>query len=150
MAFALFCSIFNYKQSDMQIESPCHENYSKMDKRADGRYCTACEKVVIDFTKLSNTEITEVIRKQSSDSICIRAKSFQFEQTNLFNKVIYNLRERIFTIRLNPLRLAFMGLISGIAVFSSSCIGKKTSSIPAYDTNTKDSVTTNQNTAPKK
>lgn len=138
----------------MQIESPCHENYSKMEKRRNGRYCSSCEKMVVDFTGMSNEQVTAYLKKQSSQSLCIRAKSFQLEDKNRFENLIYNLRERIFAVRSRPLKLAFLGLISGITVFTSSCIGKRMDHTHppywSYDENPKDSVATSHQTPSKK
>lgn len=135
----------------MRIESPCHENFSKMDKRANGRFCSSCEKVVIDLTNMSNEQIAEHLKKQSSSSICIRAKSFQLENKNRYEKFIYTIRERMFKISFTPARLAFLGLLSGLAVFTSSCMGKKCEPIgPSYDAGQKDSLATKQHNTPQK
>jgi hypothetical protein len=48
----------------LKIESPCSQNWASMQTNANGKYCLQCSKNVLDFTKLSDKEILQVIQKQ--------------------------------------------------------------------------------------
>jgi hypothetical protein len=39
------------------IPNPCHENWELMTPQEQGRHCKVCNKVVTDFTTMSNEEI---------------------------------------------------------------------------------------------
>jgi hypothetical protein len=43
----------------LTIKTPCHEDWNKMSSSQQGRFCNACEKTVIDFSKLSDSEIID-------------------------------------------------------------------------------------------
>ncbi len=41
----------------IQIPEPCNENWNEMNPQEKGRFCGSCQKVVIDFTTMSDSEI---------------------------------------------------------------------------------------------
>ena len=43
----------------IQIDKPCHESWDAMTPKEQGRYCNACEKIVVDLTKYSDQEIID-------------------------------------------------------------------------------------------
>ena len=118
----------------MKIETPCTEDFSAMTKNNWGRHCSRCNKTVVDFTKMSTAEIQNHLAS-SSGEVCGRFKSLQLEQKNGFEKIVFQLRERVSNINIKPMRLAFLTLISGITAFTSSCMGKVQNS---YDENKTD------------
>ncbi|MGK4566434.1 carboxypeptidase regulatory-like domain-containing protein [Flavobacterium sp. 3HN19-14] len=61
------------------IDEPCHENWSDMQPQNGGRFCGSCVKSVIDFTKLSDSQIISILQKSNGASICGR---FNKEQIN--------------------------------------------------------------------
>ena len=63
----------------LHIPEPCHEDWSQMSPREQGRFCASCAKEVIDFTALSRKQITEKV--QSGKSICGRYRKDQLETT---------------------------------------------------------------------
>lgn len=59
----------------IQINEPCHENWSDMTDADMGRFCGVCNKVVVDFTKFSDAELFNYFsaRKESlSEKLCGR------------------------------------------------------------------------------
>jgi len=47
------------------IPQPCHENPASMQKNEQGKFCSACEKNVRDFTQMTDNEILEIISKEN-------------------------------------------------------------------------------------
>ncbi|MHA4808073.1 T9SS type A sorting domain-containing protein [Flavitalea flava] len=41
----------------LTIKSPCHEDWANMQTNGTGRHCAACQKVVVDFTSMTDAEI---------------------------------------------------------------------------------------------
>jgi hypothetical protein len=41
----------------LQIQNPCHENWDDMLEEEKGKFCLACQKTVVDFTKMRDAEV---------------------------------------------------------------------------------------------
>jgi len=77
------------KNTFLKINKPCSENWDNMPQNELGNYCHLCSKTVIDFTQLSQSEISKKIRK---GNICAKVTQKQldsplldFETSNNFN-----------------------------------------------------------------
>lgn len=115
----------------MKISSPCHENYQAMTPSAGGRFCSSCEKVVVDFTRMSTPEIKDYLQNTTSQEVCGRFKSPQVGEGSRLEKLIWNLNERIQTkVKFVPARVAFIGILTGLSAFMSSCMGKVVENYP--------------------
>ncbi|MGN6402148.1 MAG: carboxypeptidase-like regulatory domain-containing protein [Flavisolibacter sp.] len=66
------------KKINLSIPKPCHENWNQMTQVEKGRFCNSCQKVVVDFTTMSDRELAAFFKKYSG-SLCGR---FQQEQLN--------------------------------------------------------------------
>lgn len=126
----------------MRIESPCHEDFSKMSKTEAGRHCKACETVVVDFTKMNDNEIKSFMLNYKGESMCIRAKSHQLDTRTKFESFLINIKHFASNrISLSPLRVAVLTAISALLTLSSCFMGKRMDTpIHAYDQPVKDSV----------
>ena len=62
----------------LNIPEPCHEDWQKMSPTQKGKFCASCQKEVIDFTKLSATEIAR--KTKNATQLCGRFTSTQLEQ----------------------------------------------------------------------
>src|SRR5882724_12291071 len=62
----------------IQIPTPCHENWQNMTPNDKGKHCMSCQKTVIDFTNMSDRQILAHITNASS-SVCGR---FNGDQLN--------------------------------------------------------------------
>lgn len=51
---------------NISIPKPCHENWEAMTPEEQGRFCSVCAKTVIDFTKASDKEIIEHLKKDAT------------------------------------------------------------------------------------
>jgi hypothetical protein len=58
------------KKLQIQIPTPCHENWENMLPVEKGRFCASCQKQVTDFSKMNDREIAVFFKKTSSNSIC--------------------------------------------------------------------------------
>jgi hypothetical protein len=50
------------KTLTISIPQPCHEDWNSMTETERGKFCSACKKEVLDFTKLTDTELLTLIR----------------------------------------------------------------------------------------
>lgn len=55
----------------LNIQNPCDEKWNSMQPHDRGKFCMQCSKEVIDFTKLDNKEIIQII-EESNGRICGR------------------------------------------------------------------------------
>lgn len=65
------------KKMRISIENPCHEDWQGMTPEAQGRFCSACEKTVIDFSQMSDAEILQYFSQPRTEKVCGRFKSEQ-------------------------------------------------------------------------
>lgn len=65
----------------INIIAPCHENWDEMTANEQGRFCDACQKTVIDFSKMSDLEIYHALHNHKG-KICGRLTLQQIENFN--------------------------------------------------------------------
>jgi hypothetical protein len=51
------------KHIQLSITDPCHENWDSMTKAEQGRFCTSCQKQVVDFTSMSDSQLAAFFKK---------------------------------------------------------------------------------------
>jgi hypothetical protein len=66
------------KYISIQIPTTCHEGWDNMTANAQGRYCNSCEKTVIDFTGMTDTQLANFF-KSKAENTCGR---FYADQLN--------------------------------------------------------------------
>ncbi len=64
---------------ELKIENPCSADWSEMSATEKGRFCTQCEKTVIDFTKFSDDAVIKLL-EQNKGSMCGRLHNSQLER----------------------------------------------------------------------
>jgi hypothetical protein len=52
------------------VPNPCIENWSSMKPQNQGRFCSSCQLVVTDFTKMDDQEIIQYFRTHQNEKIC--------------------------------------------------------------------------------
>ena len=62
----------------IHIPEPCHEDWNEMTPKEKGRFCQACDKVVVDFRKKTKSEILDIIDKAAGNT-CGRFYSHQLD-----------------------------------------------------------------------
>ncbi|MEO5893720.1 MAG: carboxypeptidase-like regulatory domain-containing protein [Ferruginibacter sp.] len=60
------------------IPEPCHENWHAMNIIEQGRFCTSCQKDVIDFSKMNDPEIFDILLKGDANK-CGRFSAAQMK-----------------------------------------------------------------------
>ena len=68
------------KQFQLDIPQPCHEDWNKMTPEGKGRHCASCEKIVVDFTTMTQKELIEFFQNPPQ-KVCGR---FQKEQLRTY------------------------------------------------------------------
>lgn len=70
---------------NISIPFPCHENWDAMTPETQGRHCKACDKVVVDFTNMSDEEIIIYLQK-TKENTCGRMTKHQLTEHPTLNK----------------------------------------------------------------
>lgn len=52
---------------EVRIENPCGEDLSKMKPTQRGKFCSACQRDLVDFTKLPDQEIIKIFHQTNGD-----------------------------------------------------------------------------------
>lgn len=65
---------------ELSINSPCHQNWQEMTSTEKGRFCNACEKEVVDFTIMSDSEVLHYFLHRKRDNVCGRFETSQLNR----------------------------------------------------------------------
>jgi hypothetical protein len=129
-------------ENKIRIQNPCNENWSSMSTDKNGRFCTSCNKTVIDFTKMKAPEIQKYfVENSTNESICGYYKFNQVENEN--NTKYTNLKNRFNQIKVKPIKIVALLSLSFLFSFSSCFMGKRAED-QSEDAIENDSVTTNK------
>lgn len=126
------------KPIEIYIENPCNEDWNKMKPTDQGRFCSACQKEVVDFTNFNQAQFKyyfEVKYKQqtNSDYLCGRflTKDLQTKTSSTESNVAT--RQQTIKIKYKNLTFTQLFILSFILSFfigiSSCSIQHKTSQI---------------------
>lgn len=69
----------NKKAIFLKVENPCTEQWNSMNVSENGRYCMACEKVVIDMTTWSDQQFIDFFNRNTG-AVCGRVKRHKTNQ----------------------------------------------------------------------
>lgn len=64
-------------QLNLNIQTPCSENFNQFKPTEKGGFCNSCDKEVIDFTKMNSEEIITYFKAKSEKNTCGRFNSNQ-------------------------------------------------------------------------
>ena len=65
----------------LSLQFNCSENWAQMSPQEQGRYCQQCQKVVTDFTHMSDEELLRVLSSPRQQPICGRFNHNQINKT---------------------------------------------------------------------
>lgn len=68
------------KNIQLHIPEPCHENWDQMSPVDKGRFCSSCQKQVVDFSLMSDRQIAEFFKRPSTGSVCGRFMTDQLDR----------------------------------------------------------------------
>jgi hypothetical protein len=68
------------KAVQIHISQPCHENWHNMTPKEQGRFCGSCEKIVVDFSKMSDKEMLNHLSKAVGQPVCGRFANDQLNR----------------------------------------------------------------------
>ncbi len=63
----------------LHIPEPCHENWDAMTQKEKGKYCQSCNKIVIDFSVMSDRQVIEYFKKTTGKT-CGRFNNDQLQR----------------------------------------------------------------------
>ena len=65
----------------IQIPEPCHEDWNKMTPKENGSYCGSCEKTVVDFSKMNDSQIAQYVAEHPNEKMCGRFANTQLNRS---------------------------------------------------------------------
>jgi hypothetical protein len=68
------------KHIQISVDNPCLENWENMSPVEKGRFCGSCQKQVVDFTSMTDSQIAAFFKKPSTGSVCGRFMADQLER----------------------------------------------------------------------
>jgi CarboxypepD_reg-like domain/Secretion system C-terminal sorting domain len=68
------------KKLQLNIADPCHENWDNMAQADRGRFCASCQKEVIDFSNMSDSQLAAFFKRPPSGSVCGRFHGDQLDR----------------------------------------------------------------------
>ena len=105
-------------KDSLKIETPCHEDWTKMSPNKEGRHCGVCDKTVVDFTVMSQGEITNYLSNNYKAQICGRILVPREKEAAIqikLKRLYKNIEDKI---RFKPLRISLLGSLSLIMLIA--------------------------------
>ena len=108
----------------IQIKNPCNANWQEMSPASSGKYCCACEKVVVDFSKMNAVQIKEYFTESAEEKICGRFLISQVDEklNPLAKNYLYLFFSKISRAIIIQLLIFLM---TGSFVWLGSCVKKQ-------------------------
>ena len=64
----------------ISVPQPCSEDWNKMTPQEQGRFCDACQKCVVDFTKYSDEQLLNFFTQKNAKNTCGRFREDQLDR----------------------------------------------------------------------
>jgi hypothetical protein len=102
-------------QQQIQIPTPCHENWEGMKQQEAGKFCGSCSKIVVDFTSWEVNDIFSYLKQNKGT--CGRFKKSQMEPVEVAEDLVVSIANSNFS----TLRKIAAIIVVVFVVGTSSC-----------------------------
>jgi hypothetical protein len=75
-----------YMKNLVSVPNPCHASWDKMKPQENGRHCNSCDKIVVDFTSMSDEELRDYFKQHQSQKFCGHFKAEQVKRLKIIVK----------------------------------------------------------------
>ncbi len=111
-------------QVNISIPDPCFANWNNMQANSIGRHCNSCNKTVVDFTKMDESEIKRYFIVNSNDKTCGRWKNYQLNIPSKTEKLLLDFKDYVsLNVKLNPIKVSLLTLVTALLSFTSCIMG---------------------------
>jgi hypothetical protein len=102
------------------LEFECPEKWENMTPQENGRFCGKCERVIIDFTSITNNEILRMISESGGKKLCghFNASQLQSSYGDYRDKVVALYRRAYNLKRRTPLRFALLSFATVLMILT--------------------------------
>ncbi len=77
------------KSIQYAIKNPCDESWNEMTPESSGRFCSSCQKTVVDFTVMSDFSIVNYLENHQHEKVCGRFTKPQLERVYTLNQPVF-------------------------------------------------------------
>jgi hypothetical protein len=70
------------------IPEPCEKNWNEMTPEAGGRFCSSCEKSVVDFTNMPDFSVVNYLENHKHEKVCGRFTKPQLDRVYQLNEPV--------------------------------------------------------------
>lgn len=67
----------------ISIPHPCTQSWEQMTPSGNGRHCMACDKVVTDFTGMSDRQVQDFFLEHQGEAVCGRFRKVQLDRIRI-------------------------------------------------------------------
>lgn len=111
------------KRTDLEIASPCTQDWNTMTAEGKKRFCDACKKHVQDLSQMSETEAQAVLAAPPAEGLCVRYLYDAFGNV-LFDMVDTRVVPASRLVRAKQ-TLAKGAAMAGLALSVTACMGAR-------------------------
>jgi hypothetical protein len=119
----------------LKIDEPCHEDWNKMSLKEKGRHCKACDKLVLDMTKYSDSEIIQFFENKKYN-VC-----GQFEESQIERELVANAESKRNKVKRSLIAASLAG-----TVFSANTLNATGEQVDRVESIEKDNSESNKET----
>lgn len=110
------------KKIQYHIDEPCHADWDTMKPEAQGRFCSECSKVVVDFSEMSDFSIVNYLENNRHQSVCGRFAEDQLDKTYVWTKP-----------HVSPFHFDLKAVALGLALSTFSALPSQAQEKPAIE-----------------
>lgn len=78
------------KSIQYSIQNSCDESWNDMKPESSGRFCGSCEKLVVDFTSMSDFSIVNYLESHKHEKVCGRFTKPQLDRVYQLNQPVFS------------------------------------------------------------